>query len=383
VEGYRVAQGLYVHVPFCNRKCQYCDFHSVVADDDIVGPYFDAFQRELAFRADQARGKQFHTLFVGGGTPSVLECGRLEWLLNELFEHFQLAPGAEVTMEANPASLTRKKIETLAAYGVNRVSLGVQSFSDDLLRQIGRMHTANRVAQCITDLRDCGITNISLDLMFGLPSQTLTEWQDSLQRAVDCGVEHLSCYALIVEGDTPLHALQQRGELDLPDEEEEADMFQYAVDFLPQMGYEHYEISSFSRPGSACRHNLLYWTGQPYLALGSGAVGSWAGRRYLNAKDLSYYNACWHQGMEAVDEEEWPDRDQQMAEYMMTGMRLLQGVDAPSFQERFGATVTDVYGQVVKDLTDRGLVAWKEDRLQLTLTGLFLGNIVFAAWFPD
>lgn len=376
-------RGIYVHVPFCGRKCQYCDFHSVVADDTFVGSYFDAFRREVDARASQLGNHTFQTLFIGGGTPSVLRVARLEQLLDLLHRRFSFSADAEITVEVNPSSLSAEKLQCLRSGGVNRLSMGVQSFEPHLLQVLGRLHSVGQVHESFAAARRLGFDNLSVDLMFGLPDQTTAQWQSTLAAAVQLGVEHVSAYSLILEEGTAFYRWAQRGLLALPDEETETAMFATAMHDLPAQGLEQYEISNYAKPGFASRHNILYWTGQPYLALGSGAAGWWQGRRYINTRNMEQYMRCWLErpAEEPLDLEEHPDLDQQMDEYMMTGMRLLAGVHGPTFADRFGRNIQDVYPQQVQTLLERELVQWTQTQhLQLTWTGRFLGNLVFSAW---
>lgn len=376
-------KGIYVHVPFCARKCQYCDFHSVVADETFVGSYFDAFEQELLVRSREAAADSFDTLFIGGGTPSILTISRLDRLLRMLTSSFTFSSGAEITVEVNPSSLSLAKLRCLRSWGVNRLSMGVQSFEPHLLEALGRLHTVEQVFQSLRSARQVGFDNISMDLMFGLPDQTMAQWQATLATAVQLGIQHLSAYALILEEATPFYRWAQQGLLALPDEDTEACMFETTMQYLPDHGMPQYEISNYARLGCESQHNMLYWTGKPYLALGSGAAGYWRGRRYVNTKDMALYVSGWqnHAATETLELEEFPNRYQQMDEYMMTGMRLLRGIHGPTFAKRFGMAISEAYPAQLQRLLERNLVQWTADGyLQLTYAGRVLGNHVFSAW---
>ncbi|MGI6148262.1 MAG: radical SAM family heme chaperone HemW [Firmicutes bacterium] len=374
--------GIYVHIPFCLRKCEYCDFHSIVVNDRseflaVVDSYLCAVQREAQYYASWMEEYRFETLFLGGGTPTAVPAEKLAEVVVYLRELFQLPVGAEITCEANPKTITAESLNELRDVGVNRISLGAQAFQDSLLDVLGRTHSAADVSTSVQALHAAGFTDFNLDLMFGLPGQTMADWQATLERAVDLAPTHLSCYSLIVEEGTPFYDLFSRDLLDLPGEDTEADMYALARDVLQRAGYRHYEVSNFALPGNECAHNLLYWKNQPYLGLGSSASGRVGTMRYTNAADVPGYIAAWQHNQPNIAHVEALDKDKEMDETLICGLRLLDGVSEAEFRERFGCSLWEVYPDQIKNLEERGLVQYRAGRLSVTTQGLFLGNVVY------
>lgn len=373
-------RGLYVHIPFCVKRCYYCDFNTYTLDRSAVRQFLDALGREIRLYAQQLEAElpTFDTLFIGGGTPTCLSQEQLRSVVGMIRDHFSLAPDAEVTCEANPGSSNEDKYATLREAGVNRLSIGVQSLDDDLLQKIGRMHNANEALESIEAARRSGFTNISVDLMFALPGQTLDQWQRTVQRVVDYAPEHLSCYSLIIEEGTPFGEAYRHGRLQLPPEEEELAMYEWLIFELRAGGYHHYEVSSFCLPGYESRHNTIYWRIDPYLGLGPGAHGYWDDFRYSNvllpddyAKELSSQRL-------PIAQRQTVSTDELMDDTMIFGLRLLEGVDRARFRRRFGVDVQDVYPRELDRLQRLGLIHLDAERVRLTSDGLMLGNQVFA-----
>lgn len=377
-DGARDRLGLYVHIPFCVRKCPYCDFNTFTLEKHAVRFFLRWLQTELRLIGERFSPPPLDTLFIGGGTPTVLSGAQLSELLGWVHEYIGLSPGAEITVEANPGSVTRRGLQAMRESGINRVSLGVQSFSDEMLRVIGRNHTVRDIETSYDLIRRSGFDNVNFDLMYALPNQTFADWQATLQRAISLGPEHLSCYSLIIEEGTPFGELHARGELPLPPDDEEAAMFEYTIDTCVEAGYEHYEISNFARLGFRCRHNELYWRNESWLAAGPGAHGYWQGKRYWNERGLEEYGRCLEAGELPIDGFETPTLDEQMDETMMLGLRLVGGVDVREFAWRFGRTVDDVYGDTLARLSDWGTVTLEGDKLRLTRRGILLANRVLA-----
>jgi len=332
----------------------------------------------------------FDTLFVGGGTPTAMPAGDLALLLQACRRHLGVPLTAEVSIEANPGTVSAVDLSMLHGAGYNRLSLGMQSFRDDELALLGRIHTAEESLQAYRWAHEAGFTNLNLDLIYGLPRQTVAQWRESLERALSLGPEHLSLYGLSVEPGTPLEARIARGVLPAPDDGAAADMYELAEELLDRAGYAHYEISNWARRGAgdaasdlppwACRHNLKYWHNRPYLGLGS-AAHSYDGRcRRANVTSPQEYIARVEAGRDLVAEEECPDRDQRMDETMMLGLRLIDGVSHETFVRRFGVDLSDVYGAEIADLSEDGLLQADERGIRLTARGRLLGNRVFAAF---
>ena len=377
--------GVYVHIPFCAQKCNYCDFHSVVVGDEesflaVADNYLLSLRQEALYYREKWGNRPLRTLFIGGGTPSLLPPDKLGAALLFLKETLPFSQEPEITMEANPHSLTLEGAEILRKAGVNRVSLGVQAFQDELLAVIGRIHRAGDVAGSVAALREAGITNINLDLIFGLPGQTEDDWAETLESALALQPSHLSCYGLILEEGTPLERWVSTGLLEVPSDDEQATMYERASSILKAAGYEHYEISNFCRPGFRSQHNLLYWKNEPFIGLGSGATGYVKGLRYKNAPDVQDYLATWKQGTPYYAESALVPLEQEMDETMMVGMRLLEGVKEAWFRRRYQVSYWDLYGEAIRDLLKRGLVDYSEGYLQVTERGLFLENQVSSAF---
>lgn len=370
--------GLYIHIPFCVRKCPYCDFNTFDVERNAIHSFLAALQTELGIIKAEMHPPPVDTLFIGGGTPTVLSGDQLARVIDWVHDRIGIASGAEITVEANPGSVTVAGIRAMVGAGVNRLSMGVQSFSDAMLQRIGRNHTVRDVLHSYELIRAAGITNVNFDLMFGLPGQIPADWQDTLLQALALEPEHFSCYSLIVEENTPFGALHERGQLELPPDDDEALMYEYTVEACVTAGYEHYEISNFARPGRRCRHNELYWRNKEWLAAGPGAHGSFGGRRYWLERGLAEYGHKVAQGQLPIAGSEQLHMDQQMDETMMLGLRLTQGVDEIAFHERFGCAVTDAYGEVIARLTAWGLIIRQHNHLRLTARGLMLGNRVAA-----
>jgi oxygen-independent coproporphyrinogen-3 oxidase len=371
--------GLYIHIPFCQAKCAYCDFASYAGCEALFVPYLDALRREMRL----AR-RVCHTLYVGGGTPTILPASDLAALIESARQTFGLGPDAEVTVEANPGTVDAASLRQLGKAGVCRLSLGVQSLDDGMLRLLGRIHTAEQAHLAVRDARAAGFDNLSLDLIFGLPGQTLAQWQEDVRRVLDLSPEHLSLYALTVEENTPLAASIEAGELRAPDDDLAAEMYAWAEEMLAEARLVHYEISNWALPGHACQHNLIYWRNEPYVGLGAAAHSWYDGVRRSNLRVPGEYIDVLRAGRSPIDEEEAIDPALEMGETMMMGLRLLEeGVSFARFTRRFGVSMDDVYRSQIEGLITRGLLARTPDRIHLTKRGHLLGNQVFAEFLPQ
>jgi putative oxygen-independent coproporphyrinogen III oxidase len=376
-------RGIYVHVPFCARKCFYCDFNSYSLDKSAVASYLAALEKEVQlYQAQIARepGVVFDTLYIGGGTPTVLSGKDLARMIRRLLEAFPFKDGAEVTCEANPGSSNTEKFAAMREAGVNRLSLGVQTFDDALLLLLGRQHTGQEAVEAVEEARRAGFDNINLDLMFALPGQSLAQWEESVRQALSLRPSHLSCYSLIVEEGTPFGDAFRLGKLSLPGEDAEYEMFAWLIDALQAQGYEHYEISNFALPGRRSEHNQIYWRNGAWLGLGPGAHGYWNGKRYANVRLPSDYSERLDRGELPVASVHEVSVDEAMDDTMIFGLRLLEGVSRGDFYRRFGVELTKVYSRELDQLTDLGLLEVTPQRVRVTRQGLFLANQVFAAF---
>ncbi len=372
--------GIYIHYPFCVRKCAYCDFLSAPGDDPARKAYLSALIREIKEAEPVLRDVAVRSVFVGGGTPSLMEPEdfiRLSEALHDAALDWE--PGAEWTIEANPGTVTPEKACCWKAQGVNRVSMGMQAAQDGLLQRIGRIHTMEDVRKSFRILRDAGFDNLSLDLMMGLPGQSREDWQETLREALALGPEHLSCYSLIVEEGTPLMGWIESGRMTLPDEDTERSMYDDTLKILAEAGFTQYEISNFARPGWESRHNLSYWDLSEYLGLGLGASSYINGKRIKNTADLLSYTEAEHPE-ELAEVEETLTREDMMSEWMFLGLRKTAGVSDTDFAAGFGRSFTEVYPDQIRQLVSCGLLEQEGGRLRLTRRGLDLANIVFEAF---
>lgn len=366
---------LYVHVPFCHTICGYCDFYSVVLDKRAVTPLVDALLTEL----EAARhGTPFRprTIFVGGGTPTTLPAGELRRLLTALRRDAE--PDLEFTVEANPATVAAEVAAVLAEAGVTRVSIGAQSFDPGELRVLERIHLPAQVAGTVDVVRKAGIPQVSLDLIFAVPGQSLESWKRNLRMAIDLGPDHLSCYGLTYEKGTPLFEQLAAGSVHRLDAELEAEMYEWTIDELDRCGYRQYEISNFARPGRECRHNLVYWRNEPYVGVGPSAAGFVDGVRYRNVPDTAAYVRAIASGASPRIEAERRTLQDQARETIMLSLRLRAGVDRRSFASRFGLDPAEMFEEPLRKHCELGLLEATEDAVRLTRAGLLVADSVIA-----
>lgn len=371
---------LYLHIPFCVRKCAYCDFLSAPADAYTRKEYLNMLERQLITEAASFDG-EISSIFIGGGTPSVLEAEQLQHLLGVIRANFQIINDAEITIEANPGTITKKKADAIAACGINRVSLGLQSANDEELRLLGRIHTYHDFLQSYELLRERGIRNINVDLMSALPGQTIASYEKTLHQVLSLHPEHISAYSLIIEEGTLFYEqyredekLRDAGEEPhlLPSEESERRMYELTGSMLASYGYERYEISNYAKPGFACRHNIGYWTGEEYLGIGLGASSYIKENRYCITSDLSEYL----KGDFAPQEVQKLSKRDRMAEFFYLGLRMTAGVAKAEFVRRFGLSAEAVYGDVLKELVAQQLLEDTGTSYRLTPFGRDVSNQV-------
>ena len=369
--------GIYIHIPFCTRKCGYCDFNAYSGyKDGTKARYVDALCREIATRADTTY--RIPTVFFGGGTPTVLPAFDLVRILDTVREHFNLDDDAEVSTEANPADADAAYLETLRGAGFNRLSFGVQTFDDRLLKMIDRVHSGTDAENAVHAAHTAGFGNVSLDLMFGLPRQTVADVDRSLDRAFALMPAHLSVYGLIVEERTPFWARRERGKLPLPTEDAEAEMFARVMERTRGAGLRRYEISNYALPGSESRHNQIYWRNEPYFGFGAGAAAYIGGVRSANEKHPIRYADLALSGANPLAESEALTHGETMGETLMLGLRLADGVDLARFAARFGVRAEERFAGVVARHTASGLLEQTATHLRLTERGVFLASEVMA-----
>ena len=361
----------YVHIPFCTQICYYCDFSKVFIKNQPVDSYLEHLLQEFHSYDIQ----KLRTLYIGGGTPTALSAPQLELLLDGLTKNLDLLVLEELTIEANPGDLDADKIAILKNSAVNRVSLGVQTFDNKMLKKIGRSHLEKDIYENIDRLKLAGFDNISIDLIYALPGQTMDQVKDNVAKAIALDIPHMSLYSLILENHTVFMNRMRRGKLPLPKEELEADMFDYIIAELERAGFEHYEISNFSKQGFESRHNLMYWDNAEYYGIGAGASGYVNGVRYKNHGPIRHYLKAVEEGNARINEEHLSLREQ-MEEEMFLGLRKKSGVSRSRFEEKFGTSFEDLYGQVVRDLCHQGLLQVEGQQIRMTKKGLFLGDTV-------
>ena len=361
----------YVHIPFCTQICYYCDFSKVFIKNQPVDAYLEhLIQETRSYEIGKLR-----TLYIGGGTPTALSAQQLAYLLTELPKVMDLSEVEEFTIEANPGDLDPDKIAVLKESQVNRVSLGVQTFDNKMLKKIGRSHQEQDIYDNIRHLKQAGFDNISIDLIYALPGQTMDQVKENVAKAIDLDIPHMSLYSLILENHTVFMNRMRRGKLPLPKEELEAEMFEYIIEELEKAGFEHYEISNFSKPGFESRHNLVYWDNAEYYGLGAGASGYVDGIRYKNHGPIRHYLEAVEAGKARITEEHLT-LEEKMEEELFLGLRKKTGVSKARFEEKFGVSFDQRYGQVVANLTEQGLLVPDDKQVRMTKRGLFLGDTV-------
>lgn len=375
--------GLYIHIPFCIRKCNYCDFLSFsgIAEEEQL-MYIRSLRSEISVN-HKIYGNQYYvdSIFIGGGTPSLVQEGLIGDLLTEIRDSFLIDENAEISIESNPKTLTRDKLNTYLDAGINRLSIGVQSFDDTLLNVMGRVHSTADFLTNYSLARECGFRNINIDLMFAIPGQTQRIWINTLERAVELEPEHISFYSLQIEEGTPFFASLQEGNLKAAEDEDDRNMYHNAIEILKSSGYERYEISNAAKEGYQCSHNLKYWSMKDYLGLGLGAHSFMDGIRFSNTTDLIEYikdgqNAPIPDRSPFLRWEHKNTENENISEYLFTGMRKIKGIDLADFEARFGTNLFKIYGEVLKKHEEQGLIKVEEGRLSFTDKGIDLSNTV-------
>ena len=386
---------LYVHVPFCQTKCPYCDFNTYQGIEGLMSPYLDALLVEIGTWGRALGHPSVNTIFFGGGTPSYLPDGALGRIISTVGQSFSIREDAEITAEANPGDLTPDRAASLLSQGLNRLSIGVQSLDNDLLNLLGRRHDADQAIAAFRTVRYAGFDNVNLDLIYGLPRQSLSQWQSTLDRLASLGPAHISLYCLTVEEGTPLHRWVERGEVPHPDPDLAADMYQYARELLGSLGYRHYEISNWAQPGLASRHNLAYWRNLPYLGVGPGAHSCLSGHRFWDMDSPRGYieaaqrwaaestaapdriTAGWLDTVGPVGGHESIDDALAASETMFLGLRLLDGLDVAEASFQVGADLTVRYGPQLADLVELGLLEREGTVYRLHPSAYLIANQVF------
>jgi len=381
---------LYIHIPFCIRKCLYCDFVSFADKEDYIDEYTDILCEEVKHVSEEYRDRRISSIYIGGGTPSILNCTQIGKLMETLMKSFniqnihekrkgfhlqkKIRPLTEVTMECNPGTVDKKKLKTFRKLGINRLSIGLQSADDKDLRTLGRIHNYEDFVKAFEAAREAGFDNINIDLMQAIPGQTLNAWKKVLAIAGTWNPEHISAYSLIIEDGTPFKQMQEKGLLALPDEDEEREIYYYTGEFLEKAGYRRYEISNYAKPGFECMHNTGYWRRADYLGIGLHASSMIENCRWKNTDDLDLYM----KGNNIREEYSELSYKEQMEEFVFLGLRMTDGISKKDFIDVFHQDFDLVYGNIVNDLVSQGLIALRGDNVRLTDRGIDVSNTVLS-----
>ncbi|EHK2440208.1 oxygen-independent coproporphyrinogen III oxidase [Clostridium perfringens] len=368
---------LYIHIPFCAQKCLYCDFPSFARKDHLRKAYIEALNKEIINLREKHNNLEINTIFIGGGTPSVLESNELECLLKEIAK-LNMAKDIEYSMECNPGNLTEEKLEVMKKYGVNRISMGLQAKQDNLLKGLGRIHNYKTFKENFLLAKKVGFNNINVDLMFGLPNQRLNEWEETLREIISLDPAHISAYSLIIEEGTAFYNLYENDKLKLPTEEEERKMYHLAKKILEENGFNQYEISNYAKEGKECRHNLAYWNMDNWIGVGSAAASYINGKRIKNISSVEEYINSINENGEAVEEIINNSKNDNMEEFMFMGLRKINGIDENEFKKRFSMNINDVYGEILNKYIDEGLLIRDSGRIFLSEKGIEISNIIMA-----
>lgn len=368
---------LYIHIPFCAQKCLYCDFPSFARKDHLRKAYIEALNKEIINLREKHNNLEINTIFIGGGTPSVLESNELECLLKEIAK-LNMAKDIEYSMECNPGNLTEEKLEVMKKYGVNRISMGLQAKQDNLLKGLGRIHNYKTFKENFLLAKKVGFNNINVDLMFGLPNQSLNEWEETLREIISLEPAHISAYSLIIEEGTTFYNLYENDKLKLPTEEEERKMYHLAKEILEENGFNQYEISNYAKEGKECRHNLAYWNMDNWIGVGSASASYINGKRIKNISSVEEYINSINERGEAVEEIINNSKNDNMEEFMFMGLRKINGIDENEFKKRFGMNINNVYGEILNKYIDEGLLIRESGRIFLSEKGIEISNVIMA-----
>lgn len=366
----------YIHIPFCLSKCHYCDFNSYPGMDSLFDEYVHALITEI--ERTQVSPDKLDTVYIGGGTPTVLTANQLGDILAAIVRSIGLSENAEITIEANPGTIDESKLVQLRELNFNRLSLGVQSLDDDYLAMLGRAHDAKQAVDAYYTARRAGFDNISIDLIFAMPGQRLNHWENTLYSALGLEPEHISLYELTIEEGTQFANLCAQGELSLPEEDEQIDMYEMAIAKMREAGFEHYEVSNFARPGYRCRHNQVYWRNEPYYGFGAGATSYVSGNRAIRIKDPKGYATAIESGEDAIDFSERLTGRAYLAETLILGLRMIDGIDLDELSTKTQTNIRNEFSDEIESLISRGLIKHTNSRMRVTHKGLLLLNDVSA-----
>jgi len=369
--------GLYIHIPFCARKCRYCDFVSWPGMEDAWEPYINAVIKELEQKSEMARQCRVVSIFLGGGTPSLLPGSAIQRIMEAARKHYSLLPDTETTIEANPGTLDHDRLRAYREAGINRLSIGLQAWQNHLLEFMGRIHKASEFDEAVFMAQDHGFSNINADIIFGIPYQTMEDWLETISRVLSCQIPHVSCYSLTVEEGTRFGKLKQEGIWPEPDEDLEREMYRAAIDVFGEAGFEQYEISNMAKPHYRCRHNMNYWLRGEYLGFGVAAHSFFNQARFANTPDLRLYMESVERGNAALSEYYYISNEEALSESMILGLRLTEGIDLDELSSVYRTDVRKKYGKKLADLAERELVELNGSVVRLTKRGMDFANQVF------
>lgn len=388
--------GIYIHIPFCIKKCGYCDFLSAPAGKKAQHKYVDALIKEMEYYRGKLKDYKIRTIYIGGGTPSVLEADEVQRILEalkrigknrEMYETGQISEfWEEATIEINPGTVTEEKFRAYLKGNINRLSIGLQSVNNEELKLLGRIHTFEEFIENYQLARKLGFQNINVDLMSALPGQTLENWKQSLYKIMELEPEHISAYSLIIEENTPFEKLYgEEGEKQdmIPSEDIEREMYTITKEILKEKGYRRYEISNYAKKGKESKHNSSYWQCIDYIGMGLGAASCFQNERYHNTNDLQFYTKCFTYGKDMMEDREKQTKKSQIEEFMFLGLRMMEGISKQAFYEKFSVTLNDIYGEIIHRFIKQGLLLEKGDKISLTDRGIDVSNWIFSEFLLE
>lgn len=370
--------GLYIHVPFCAQKCNYCDFNSYkIEEKNQKTDYLISIRKEMELYKEEFKNKEFTSVFLGGGTPSILTPEELTTLMENIYSNFNIGKDAEITMECNPGTLDKAKLKAIKSLGINRLSMGLQVTQDHHLKYIGRIHTYEQFEKNYKDAIEVGINNINVDLMYSLPNQSFDEWKETLNKIINLNPSHISAYSLILEEGTKFYDMYLNKEFELNDEEVDINIYNYTIDTLCKNGYHQYEISNYAKEGYECKHNIVYWKCDNYLGLGPGASGYINNYRYSNICDIKGYNKCLEYDKRPIEEKNILSKKDEMEEFIFMGLRMNKGINLDEFYKRFNIDFKHRYNDILGKLKNLNLIIEQNNNIILTQRGREISNTVF------
>lgn len=369
--------GLYIHIPFCVEKCFYCDFNSYkIQNKNEKKEYIKNLKKEINLYKEEFKDKYFDTIFLGGGTPSILEGEELEEIFNDIYKNFSILKDAEITIECNPGTLTKKKLQTMKKCGVNRLSIGLQTTQNKNLKYIGRIHTYEIFEKNYKEALEVGFENINIDLMYSLPNQSFDEYKESLDKVIKLSPTHISSYSLILEENTKLHKMYENKEFELNSDELDIKIYDYTIDKLKENGYNHYEISNYSKNNYECKHNIIYWKCENYLGLGAGASGYINNIRYKNVDSINDYNSLLKNNQKPIEEINKLTSKDKIEEAIIMNLRMTEGIDILEFNKKYDISFKEKYNNILEKLKYENLIIEKNNRVFFTRRGRQISNTV-------